>query len=52
MPLLLLLTLTQFPGGIAQQQGALLQWLGGGPFKSDPDATFPHREEASVPDRD
>ena len=35
--LLLLLTLTQFPGGIAQQEGALLSWLGGGPFKSDPD---------------
>jgi branched-chain amino acid transport system permease protein len=36
--LLLLLTLTRFPGGIAQQEGALLSWLGGGPFKSDPDA--------------
>ncbi|MDP1794320.1 MAG: branched-chain amino acid ABC transporter permease [Acidimicrobiales bacterium] len=36
--LLLLLTLTRFPGGIAQQQGAISSWLGGGPFKSDPDA--------------
>jgi branched-chain amino acid transport system permease protein len=36
--ILLLLTLTLFPGGIAQQQGALLRWLGGGPFKRDPDA--------------
>ncbi len=36
--LLLLLTLTRFPGGIAQQEGALLSWLGGGPFKSDPDS--------------
>jgi branched-chain amino acid transport system permease protein len=36
--LLLLLTLTKFPGGIAQQQGALLSWLGGGPFKHDPEA--------------
>ena len=35
--LLLLLTLTRFPGGIAQQEGALLSWLGGGPFKSDPE---------------
>jgi len=33
--LLLLLTLTLFPGGIAQQQGALLRWLGGGPFAHD-----------------
>jgi branched-chain amino acid transport system permease protein len=38
---LLLLTLTLFPGGIAQQQGALLSWLGGGPFKRDPDAHAP-----------
>jgi branched-chain amino acid transport system permease protein len=30
---LLLLTLTMFPGGIAQQQGALLSWLGGGRFE-------------------
>ncbi|HUR78572.1 MAG TPA: branched-chain amino acid ABC transporter permease [Acidimicrobiales bacterium] len=36
--LLLLLTLTRYPGGIAQQEGALLNWLGGGPFKTDPDA--------------
>jgi len=34
---LLLLTLTMFPGGMAQQQGALLRWLGGGPFAHDPD---------------
>ena len=39
--ILLLLTLTLFPGGIAQQQGALLRWLGGGPFKRDPDAYAP-----------
>ena len=39
--LLLLLTLTMFPGGIAQQQGALMRWLGGGPFKHDPDAGAP-----------
>jgi branched-chain amino acid transport system permease protein len=39
--ILLLLTLTLFPGGIAQQQGALLSWLGGGPFKRDPDAHTP-----------
>jgi branched-chain amino acid transport system permease protein len=39
--LLLLLTLTRFPGGIAQQQGALLRWLGGGPFARDPDAGAP-----------
>ena len=39
--LLLLLTLTMFPGGIAQQQGALMRWLGGGPFKHDPDASAP-----------
>ena len=32
---LLLLTLTMFPGGIAQQQGPLLRWLGGGPFERD-----------------
>lgn len=38
---LLLLTLTMFPGGIAQQQGALLSWLSGGPFKRDPDAFAP-----------
>jgi ABC-type branched-subunit amino acid transport system permease subunit len=38
---LLLLTLTMFPGGIAQQQGALFSWLGGGPFKRDPDAHTP-----------
>ncbi|MDP1819689.1 MAG: branched-chain amino acid ABC transporter permease [Acidimicrobiales bacterium] len=38
---LLLLTLTMFPGGIAQQQGALLSWLGGGPFTRDPDAHAP-----------
>lgn len=36
--LLLLLTLTRFPGGIAQQQGAISSWLRGGPFKADPDA--------------
>ncbi len=36
--LLLLLTLTRFPGGMAQQEGALLSWLGGGPFKGDPEA--------------
>jgi hypothetical protein len=30
-----------FPGGIAQQQGALMRWLGGGPFKHDPDASAP-----------
>jgi branched-chain amino acid transport system permease protein len=36
---LLLLTLTMFPGGIAQHQGALLRWLGGGPFERDPDAS-------------
>ena len=36
--LLLLLTLTVFPGGIAQQQGALLSWLGGGELKKDPEA--------------
>ncbi len=39
--LLLLLTLTLSPGGIAQQQGALLRWLGGGPFQRDPDAHVP-----------
>jgi branched-chain amino acid transport system permease protein len=39
--LLLLLTLTRFPGGIAQQEGALLSWLGGGPFKTDPDKYTP-----------
>jgi branched-chain amino acid transport system permease protein len=39
--ILLLLTLTLFPGGMAQQQGALLSWLGGGPFKRDPDAFTP-----------
>lgn len=39
--LLLLLTLIKFPGGIAQQQGALLRWLGGGPFERDPDAGVP-----------
>lgn len=39
--LLLLLTLTLFPGGIAQQQGALLRWLGGGPFAHDPEASGP-----------
>jgi hypothetical protein len=39
--ILLLLTLTMFPGGIAQQQWPLLRWLGGGPFKSDPDAFAP-----------
>lgn len=38
---LLLLTLTMFPGGIAQQQGPLLRWLGGGPFQRDPDAHVP-----------
>ncbi len=32
---LLLLTLTMFPGGIAQQQGALFNWLGGGPLKHE-----------------
>ncbi|HJR24816.1 MAG TPA: branched-chain amino acid ABC transporter permease [Acidimicrobiales bacterium] len=32
---LLLLTLTLFPGGIAQQQGPLLRWLGGGPFSRE-----------------
>jgi branched-chain amino acid transport system permease protein len=32
---LLLLTLTMFPGGIAQQQGPLLRWLGGGRFARD-----------------
>jgi branched-chain amino acid transport system permease protein len=36
--LLLLLTLTMFPGGIAQQQWPLLRWLRGGPFQKDPDA--------------
>lgn len=36
--ILLLLTLTQFPGGIAQQQWPLLRWLRGGPFQKDPDA--------------
>jgi ABC-type branched-subunit amino acid transport system permease subunit len=36
--LLLLLTLTTFPGGIAQQQWPLLRWLRGGPFRKDPDA--------------
>ncbi len=35
---LLLLTLTMFPGGIAQQQGPLLRWLGGGPFARDHEA--------------
>lgn len=35
--LLLLLTLTRFPGGIAQQEGALLNWLSGGKFKGDPE---------------
>jgi branched-chain amino acid transport system permease protein len=35
--LLLILTLTMFPGGIAQQQDALLSWLGGGKFKKDPE---------------
>jgi branched-chain amino acid transport system permease protein len=39
--LLLLLTLTRFPGGIAQQEGALLSWLSGGPFKLDKDAYTP-----------
>lgn len=39
--LLLLLTLTMFPGGIAQQQAALMRWLGGGPFQHDPDAGAP-----------
>jgi branched-chain amino acid transport system permease protein len=39
--LLLLLTLTMFPGGIAQQQGALLRWLGGGPLRRDPEAAAP-----------
>jgi branched-chain amino acid transport system permease protein len=38
---LLLLTLTMFPGGIAQQQGALMRWLGGGPFAHHPDAGAP-----------
>ena len=38
---LLLLTLTMFPGGIAQQQGPLMRWLGGGPFAHDPDASAP-----------
>jgi branched-chain amino acid transport system permease protein len=38
---LLLLTLTMFPGGIAQQQGALLSWLGGGRFHRDPEAYAP-----------
>jgi branched-chain amino acid transport system permease protein len=36
--ILLLLTLTMFPGGIAQQQWPLLRWLRGGPFQKDPDA--------------
>jgi branched-chain amino acid transport system permease protein len=36
--LLLLLTLTLYPGGIAQQEWPLLSWLGGGEFKQDPDA--------------
>lgn len=39
--LLLLLTLTRFPGGIAQQEGALTSWLSGGPFKGDPDKYTP-----------
>ena len=39
--LLLLITLIAFPGGIAQQQWPLLRWLGGGPFKRDPDAFAP-----------
>jgi hypothetical protein len=39
--LLLLLTLTMFPGGIAQQQGALMRWLGGGPFSHPTDAGAP-----------
>ena len=38
---LLLLTLILYPGGIAQQEGPLLRWLGGGPFKHDPDAVAP-----------
>ena len=38
---LLLVTLIAFPGGIAQQQWPLLRWLGGGPFKRDPDAFAP-----------
>jgi branched-chain amino acid transport system permease protein len=36
--ILLLLTLTMFPGGIAQQQWPILRWLRGGPFEKDPDA--------------
>jgi len=39
--LLLLFTLTRFPGGIAQQEGALLSWLGGGKFKRDPEMFAP-----------
>jgi len=38
---LLLLTLMMFPGGMAQQQGALLRWLGGGPFAHDPEPNGP-----------
>jgi len=38
---LLLLTLMMFPGGMAQQQGALLRWLGGGPFAHDPEPSGP-----------
>jgi branched-chain amino acid transport system permease protein len=39
--LLLLLTLTLYPGGIAQQEGPLLRWLGGGPFARDHEAGAP-----------
>ncbi|MDQ2648918.1 MAG: branched-chain amino acid ABC transporter permease [Actinomycetota bacterium] len=39
--LLLLLTLTMFPGGIAQQQGPLLRWLRGGRFEKDLEADTP-----------
>lgn len=39
--ILLLLTLIVFPGGMAQQQAALLRWLGGGPFAHDPEPTGP-----------
>jgi len=39
--LLLILTLTMFPGGIAQQQAGLLRWLSFKPFRSDEEVAGP-----------
>jgi branched-chain amino acid transport system permease protein len=46
--LLLILTLTMFPGGIAQQQAHLLRWLGFGRFRGEGHDTGPSTRGGSV----